>query len=454
MAKIINLLLTFIMLSLFIAYFFINIKELWEGSPALGLLYSAVLIGSFMVVLQILLAKKVIIRKSFFVIILFFTYFIFRIVVDTQNADMLKALTIGTNGGMILCYISGALVGFSFLNIKKTITNSKQLQNIYSILIFILVAIFSFFYFDLLVNLLSLQREDIFLISGGSNYQRVGSFMLMTFIILFHFIMLMLIDFKYKNRLTKFLYLKSIIWNFTLIISALLFSQLIGSNNAFVNLMILLIVFSIVIMLVMSKKSIFILSNYNILNIFRGEIVKRIYFHIFIAILVIALLLFLLIAIYDIDINRFRILGFGTEGATSVNTRLELWNNFFIHLDYSLLLGNMMVDTHTTGTGSYAHSFIASLLTHLGLFGFLLFFVYLFFAIKENMISYNIYYLKFFDNIVFAYSFLLFAGIFLVASAFVYFSWMPIWFLFGLIFPQFILINKEKNEKNHINSPK
>jgi len=454
MAKIINLLLTFIMLSLFIAYFFINIKELWEGSPALGLLYSAVLIGSFMVVLQILLAKKVIIRKSFFVIILFFTYFIFRIVVDTQNADMLKALTIGTNGGMILYYISGALVGFSFLNIKKTITNSKQLQNIYSILIFILVAIFSFFYFDLLVNLLSLQREDIFLISGGSNYQRVGSFMLMTFIILFHFIMLMLIDFKYKNRLTKFLYLKSIIWNFTLIISALLFSQLIGSNNAFVNLMILLIVFSIVIMLVMSKKSIFILSNYNILNIFRGEIVKRIYFHIFIAILVIALLLFLLIAIYDIDINRFRILGFGTEGATSVNTRLELWNNFFIHLDYSLLLGNMMVDTHTTGTGSYVHSFIASLLTHLGLFGFLLFFVYLFFAIKENMISYNIYYLKFFDNIVFAYSFLLFAGIFLVASASVYFSWTPIWFLFGLIFPQFILINKEKNEKNHINSPK
>ena len=94
MAKIINLLLTFIMLSLFIAYFLINIKGLGEGSPALGLLYSAVLIGSFMVVLQILLAKKVIIRKSFFVIILFFTYFIFRIVVDTQNADMLKALTI------------------------------------------------------------------------------------------------------------------------------------------------------------------------------------------------------------------------------------------------------------------------------------------------------------------------------------------------------------------------
>lgn len=339
---------------------------------------------------------------------------------------------------------------FFILKHKKTITNSKQLQNIYSILIFILVAIFSFFYFDLLVNLLSLQREDIFLISGGSNYQRVGSFMSMTFIILFHFIMLMLIDFKYKNRLTKFLYLKSIIWNFTLIISALLFSQLIGSNNAFVNLMILLIVFSIVIMLVMSKKSIFILSNYNILNIFRGEIVKRIYFHIFIAILVIALLLFLLIAIYDIDINRFRILGFGTEGATSVNTRLELWNNFF----YSLLLGNMMVDTHTTGTGSYVHSFIASPLTHLGLFGFLLFFVYLFFAIKENMISYNIYYLKFFDNIVFAYSFLLFAGIFLVASTSVYFSWTPILFLFGLIFPQFILINKEKNEKNHINSPK
>ena len=454
MAKIINLLLTFIMSSLFIAYFLINIKELGEGSPALGLLYSAVLIGSFMLILQMLLAKKVIIRKSFFAIILFFTYFIFRIVVDTQNTDMLKAFTIGTNGGMILYYISGALVGSSFLNIKKIISNSKQLQKIYSILIFIFVAIFSFFYFDLFINLLSLLREDIFLITNGSNYQRVGSFMLMTFIILFHFIILMLINFKYKNRLTKFLFLILIIWSFALIISALLFSQLIGSNNTFVNLMILLIVFSIVIMLVIPKKSIFILSNYNILNIFRGKIVKRIYFHIFIALLLITFLLFLLITIYDIDINRFRILGFGAGGTSAANSRLELWNNFFIHLDYSLLLGNMMVDTHTTGTGTYVHSLIASLLTHLGLFGFLLFFVYLFFAIKENMISYNIYYLKFIDNIIFVYSFLLFAGMFLVASVAVYFSWTPIWFLFGLIFPQFTFTNKEKNEKNHINSPK
>lgn len=454
--KIINLLLIFIMLSLFVAYFFINIKELGRDSYALELLCLAVLIGAFILILQMLLAKKIMIRKSFFVIVLFFTYLIFRIVIDTQDIYRLKALTIASNGGMILYYISGILVGFSFLNTKRIILSNQQLQILYDILIFIFIAIFSFFYFNLFIILLSLLREDIFLIKVKSNYQRVANFMLIVFIMLYHFIILMLVNFKYKNKLMKFLFLMFIIWFFVLIISGLLFSQLIGSNNLFVNLIILLIVFVTVITLSVSKKSVFILSNY---SVFGSKVIKLICFYISISTLVTILLLFLLITIYDIDISWFRIFGFGRGITGSITTRLELWNNFFIHLEYSFLLGNMMVDTHTTGEGTYVHSLIGSLLTHLGLFGFLLFFVYLFFAIretlKENMIFYNNYF-RFVNNIIFISSFLIFAGMFLVASAGVFFNWIPIWFMLGFIFSPFIFINKSKehNEKSIINSSK
>ena len=126
---------------------------------------------------------------------------------------------------------------------------------------------------------------------------------------------------------------------------------------------------------------------------------------------------------------------------TSVDSRLELWSNFAIHLDYSLLLGNMGVDTYTTGTGTYVHSLVGSLLTHLGLIGFILFFTYLYFAIKEKL--YSSYsegeYGRYVDNGISVYSLIVFIAMLLIASVGVFFTWVPIWFLMGMFFPVFNL---------------
>jgi len=126
---------------------------------------------------------------------------------------------------------------------------------------------------------------------------------------------------------------------------------------------------------------------------------------------------------------------------TSVDSRLELWSNFVIHLDYSLLLGNMGVDTYTTGSGSYVHSLVGSLLTHLGLIGFILFFTYLYFAIKEKL--YSSYsegeYGRYVDNGISVYSLIVFIAMLLIASVGVFFTWVPIWFLMGMFFPVFNL---------------
>lgn len=50
----------------------------------------------------------------------------------------------------------------------------------------------------------------------------------------------------------------------------------------------------------------------------------------------------------------------------------------------------------------------------------------------------------------------IFVGILLVASVGVFFTWTPIWFLFGLIFPAFNLTNKKEQciANSNINSTK
>jgi hypothetical protein len=430
------------MISLFMTYLFINIRDLGKGSPGLLFLGSSASIGALMLLLQILFSNKIYFRVSFFVVILFFTYFIFRMVIDTQDLYLLKAYTIATNGGSILYYIFGVLIGTLFFNIKAIIASSKQAESIYIFCIIILTIIFSLFFIDILFNTLSLSRSDIFLVAGGTNYQRVGSFLLISFFILSFFIMLAFINYKKKNIFTRFLLLIFSIYYLGLMISALWFSQLIGSNNAFVNLIVVLTSSVIIMSFIFSNKGVFILTNYDIKykNIFTSKIARHLYYKIFISIILISMFSVFMIMYWDIDIDKFRIFGFGTEGMTSVNSRLALWDNFYIHLDYSLPMGNMAVDTYTTGLGSYTHSLIATLLTHLGLFGFLLFFTYLYFAIKENMTSNSNDYQRFMDNSIFIYSFMMFAGIFLVASVATFFTWTPLWFLMGMIFPPFKFI--------------
>jgi glycosyltransferase involved in cell wall biosynthesis len=85
--------------------------------------------------------------------------------------------------------------------------------------------------------------------------------------------------------------------------------------------------------------------------------------------------------------------------------------------------------------------FVGSLLTHLGIVGFGLFFVYLYLAIKKK---FNIYSNLQINNLLSLYSLMIFSGIFLVACAGVFISWTPIWFLMGLVFPPFIIKNRKE----------
>ena len=92
----------------------------------------------------------------------------------------------------------------------------------------------------------------------------------------------------------------------------------------------------------------------------------------------------------------------------------------------------MNVDALTTGAGTYAHSFILSLLSHLGIVGFSLFLTYIIYSFKElkNLEQLNGY----FKNIWRLYFIILFCGIFFISNIGTFFIYMTIWFLFGVMF--------------------
>ena len=125
---------------------------------------------------------------------------------------------------------------------------------------------------------------------------------------------------------------------------------------------------------------------------------------------------------------------------SSVDSRLSLWGNFAVQFSYNPLFGDIAVDRLTTGSGTYVHSVIMSLLTHLGIIGFILFFLYLFKSFK-SILDYggNVY----FNNMYALYCITVFVGMFLIASLSTFFTWSPIWLLMGLIFPPIVFKNKE-----------
>ena len=185
----------------------------------------------------------------------------------------------------------------------------------------------------------------------------------------------------------------------------------------------------------------------------RFKLSSKLFGSIFISLFIVFVLLVGLINFFDIDLDQFRIFDFGSGDVSSVSSRLALWDNFLIHFDYNPIFGNMAVDALTTGEGTYVHSFIATLLTHLGIVGFIFFFIYLFVAIKEKLKSSNNLYV---NNLFALYSLIVFAGIFAIASFGTFITWIPLWFLLGLIFPPIVFKNrKELNfEKSNINSIK
>lgn len=444
------------MISSLLIYLFTNIKLIGEGSPALVVLAFSVLLGGLLIVLEVLLKQNVYIKKSFLFLILFFTYVIVNITLNRPND--LKALLLATSGGIILFYILGSLVSTNLLYIKEKILNSNQFLNMFNFFYTAFSFLFLVLFLDTFATLMENVRTDLFLLADlDGMYQRPGTFLVISFFIYSFMTAFFLFVNKYAKKSKISVLMSFVLFGLycLLTIGGMLLSQMIGSNNTLVNLGGLLFATTIFYIFMNFTKSENMLSyiKLNIKKIFLSKLGSKLFGSIFISLFVVLVLLVGLINYLDIDLDQFRIFGFGSGEVSSISSRLELWNNFTIQFDYNPIFGNMAVDALTTGEGTYTHSFIATLLTHLGMVGFILFFIYLFIAIKEKLKNSNNLYV---NNLFALYSLIVFAGIFAIASFGTFITWIPFWFLLGLIFPPIVFKNrKELNfEKSNINSTK
>ncbi len=387
--------------------------------------------------------QSILIRRSTLFLLLFFTYFIFRIVVDIDEIEKLKGNTFGTTGGIILFYIVGTLVAIVIGQHEKNAYKVKNYYKYFSLFFIGYLMMSCYLLLSIFFEMSSMLRMDIFLIElneeASGHYQRPGNFLIISYLILIT-LYAQFISLRQTRRSLSWIRLTSfavfsLFIIYTLI--SLFVAQMFGSNIAAVLIAGLAIIVVTILILLWSKSVRNYLTVVPItfkLLIF-SKLSSRLIFFFVLGIAILIGLIFTTGGYLDIDLTTINLVDFGSGTISSVSNRLDLLSNFIIHFKYSPLFGNMNIDCLTTGCGSYVHSVFASLLTHTGLLGFLLFAFYLLLVIKEVFKVNASLQDKIFitSNIYKLFTVLFFLAILALGVIGTFLTWSVLWFAFGLL---------------------
>jgi hypothetical protein len=365
-------------------------------------------------------------------------YIIFKTIIDTGDLDKLKAMTIATTGGIILFYGIGSMFGFVLNGIINGAKHSKSIFVSLSIFYGIYLVMHNYYLLDTFINLMSRLTGRYFLISdirGG--YQRPANFLIISSLILsFLYINILLISDNYRLCFEKVIIaLYFFIYIIDLILSMLL-SQMIQSNNGLVFIGDILLVNLFLHVYLFFPRNRRILEKYffEFKNIVFGKIGKKIILSGLITFFCFVIVLVFSIGLIGIDMSMLRISGYGEGKISSIETRRDTNSAFPIHFFYSPgtpIWGNMQIDTLTTGTGSYMHSFLLSILTHSGVLGFSIIVIFLYLSCKELLKKDA---LGIYENGIKIYKMMLFCSSFIIANMAYFFTNISFWFLMGFVF--------------------
>lgn len=432
-----------------VTFLFLNIKDITQG---VGYIYLIISGGCaiFIIAARINHASTLAINKSTLWLLAFLTYFVTKAFIDIDDLSIIKGMTVGTTGGMIFALILGGIVSIFF----QYLYTLKKLSFFYSLFILIFQITLVIFALIIFKEHSKFLRPDIFMIENLSDlYQRPGNFIIMLSLISAFMLIHSVIKSNKKKsislvvlNLNKFIY-------FILVAILLPTTQIIGSNTGFV--VTLGLAFATALWLLVQKfeltpKKIILISQKVKNAFFIKTLTFKILSYIFVVFLIFSLLCLLLLNYFQIETSDLRIFGFENQqiGGNSLISRLTtLERNFMIHFSYNPLFGNLAVDRLTTGVGSYAHSII-SMVSHLGIFGSLLFAIYLIQLYREfNFFNYspNIFDYDFEVNL---FKILAIVIIFGFACIGTFFTWMPLWFGLGLLFPPLIVYKSPNRKKS------
>ncbi len=346
--------------ALLISYLSLNIINVEENSVALPFLagFFALTSGAFLFQFA---RRQVIVRLHLFVFLIFCVWLMFKALVDLQDAEYLKQVTIGTANGVFLYFMIGALLRFSFEVLVGYSSSLFLLRGLIALFLLVCFVVYRT-YASLLIF------DDVFYVYiDGGNYQRVGSFMIILFVF-FSYCFLNLYLLAGSSLLKVYMSFVAYSLGFVFLIMS---SQIIGSNAATVNLF---GCYLLTVIFVFLRKNIISRSLVSF-GFFRSRVIL---FELIRASLVVSGLGFVVLcgAIYlsGFDIGNTRFFGFGTWENDSVSSRYSLLVELFVlQLSYAPFLGDMNVAYITTGEqGKYIHSFMLNLISMLGFSGFII----------------------------------------------------------------------------------
>jgi hypothetical protein len=413
-----------------LVYLKYNIVSIGSGGVALPVL--AVFVGASVVLFLALWMKdRLYVRPHLFLFLGLVTWIAFRVVYDLGDLDRLKALTIATTGGMLLFYLMGAALRIGYQQLVQDERVRWPITLALSLVVFLLVWI--------LLEFSGRLHSRYFLLTGiDGGYQRPGNSLSIVFLVFsFLFILGALKTQSLSSRLKS-----EVLWvtiYVAVAITMLGTAQLMGSNSA-TAVIAGVTVITLALAVFAPRRTAF-------LSYVRGRLAlplsKRLLRSMALSALVglvaVVLGIAALIAATGFELERLRVLGFGTGRVSSLASRLDIMmEHGAAQLSYAPLFGNMNVAYLTTGNaGSTLHSFFPYVMANLGLVGlalvvllFLTVFIQLYRESKARP-SGGAYAYRW--NMIAVYSFLILLYLLVFANLATGVSWVVLWFALGFI---------------------
>lgn len=357
----------------------------------------------------------------------FFIYLATKFYVESENTYLTRQIMFGTNGGVVFAFFMGLIVSQA-LSAIYDLRNDTRSNTVLYLLTIIYALIVLGFALQTFVAHQSTVLADRFIVEEIEGYQRVGDLFSMQFLSLTSLVCVMAVTSKRKG------FSGTLFPTFLLLIICGMYaltSQLLGSNKGFVIPIGISLVFVAVMLADSSPER--RTRRTSILNILLSGLVFKLLMACLLALGTFALFGFTLLQTLGLETAAFRITGYGTGEVTSLTARNYLFTqNFYQHWMYSPIFGNTRVELETTGRGTYIHSTL-SILTHLGLVGFVIFVGVLVSVYLEISHSFKSKYSSIFGDQKYGlYRLLSLFAVLMMGLFSAFYTWMPLWFALGL----------------------
>lgn len=420
---------TLILLALFIRANIFQIDQT-SGSHGLPYLYASFIAFFATVTVAGDLTGFLKVKKATFILFAFITYAIVKYYMEA-NQFQFRAVTIGSTQGLLFSLAMGITASYPIFTLYS-LYNTRKWSTIVAVLTIVYLSVLTVSLFILIKSGMDITKSDSFRIDENIKYQRPGDLLILQMLISSS-VAFVLFTKHTDFKLAKFFTLTVLVVSIGVLTGLL--SQIFGSNKGLLAGIAIAIIF-----VTCSFTAQF--SKFNQSIKITGFLFGRTGLYMFLGLILSTLILggstLAALNIMEVDYTETRIGGDGLteEGkVVSIDSRTAIFKkNFFKHFYHSPIFGHTQVEKILGDENEYVHSTL-SVLTHLGLFGFLIFLLLvlsMYFEITRgngarrlNILPNNSIYSLFRLSLL---SCILTMGIFTA-----FFTWMPLWFSIGFI---------------------